>query len=284
MNGTNQPRAAELGTSATGQQTGKPGLDVDLRHVTLRFPGPDRKTYHTIYEDFNLSVPEGSFTILVGPSGCGKSTLLNVIDGLLPVEAERVEVLGKDIREEPEVTRQLAYVFQSPRLLKWKTLRSNVEFALRGLGVKPKNEWNDLIEKYFELAGLSKFLDYYPGMISGGMQQRVSIVRAWVNEPRILLMDEPFSHLDEITAGELRKELIRLWARDDPRRTIIFVTHDLKEAVELGDKVVMLTPTPAEIFHTRDIGLPRPRLDTDSDVVELERQLRIEFARGTSSK
>lgn len=280
MNETTRQEAA----GSDGRAVPESRLDVDLRNVTLRFPGPDRKTYHTIYENFSLSVPEGSFTVLVGPSGCGKSTLLNVIDGLLPVEAERIEVLGKDIRDEPEVTRQVAYVFQSPRLLKWKTLRANVEFALRGLAVKPRSEWNDLIEKYFALAGLSDFLDYYPGMISGGMQQRVAIVRAWVNEPRILLMDEPFSHLDEISAGELRLELVRLWARDDPRRTVIFVTHDLKEAVELGDKVVMLTSTPATAFHTEYIDLPRPRSDTDSRVMEVERQLRIEFARGTSKK
>lgn len=252
---------------------------IQLGKVTLRFPTPDGRGELTIYEDFSLDVEPGSFTVLVGPSGCGKSTLLNIVDGILaPTHAESLRVLGQDIRTNREVTRQTAYVFQSPRLLKWKTLRGNVEFALKGLGVKERSEWDSLIAKYFDVVGLSEYVDYYPHQVSGGMQQRAAIVRAWVNEPKILLMDEPFSHLDEITAGELRQELMRLWTRDEPRRTVLFVTHDLKEAVELGTRVVMLTKRPAKVCHVEDIGLPFPRRDTDEQVFQTERRLRLIFA------
>lgn len=252
---------------------------VQLENVTLRFPRPDGRGQVTIYEKFSLDVEPGSFTIIVGPSGCGKSTLLNVIDGVLsPTSADTLRVLGQDIRTNREVTRDLAYVFQSARLLKWKTLRGNVEFALKGLGVKPRSEWGSLIEKYFGIVGLTDYMDYYPHQVSGGMQQRTAIIRAWVNEPKILLMDEPFSHLDEITAGELRRQLIGLWTRDQPRRTVVFVTHDLKEAVELGTRVVMLTQRPATVCHVEDLDLPFPRRDIDDEVFQMEQHLRVIFA------
>jgi NitT/TauT family transport system ATP-binding protein len=252
---------------------------IRLENITLRFPKPDGQGELTIYENFSLHVEPGSFTIIVGPSGCGKSTLLNVIDGVLaPTEADSIRVLGRDIRKDKEVTRDLAYVFQSARLLKWKTLRGNVEFALKGLRSKPRSEWGELMSKYFGIVGLTDYMDYYPHQVSGGMQQRAAIVRAWVNEPKILLMDEPFSHLDEITAGQLRKQLVTLWTRDEPRRTVVFVTHDLKEAVELGTRVVMLTQRPAEVCHVQELDLPFPRHDTDDEVVKMEQRLRRIFA------
>jgi ABC-type nitrate/sulfonate/bicarbonate transport system ATPase subunit len=261
-----------------GRTSTSTSLDIELKNVTLQFPKPDGAGMLTVFENFDLDVEQGSFTVLLGPSGCGKSTLLNVMDGLLEPPADHIRILGQDIRKSADVTRQIAHVFQSPRLLRWKTLRGNVTFALKGLQTQPKERWNDLIENYFRVVGLSDYLDFYPHQVSGGMQQRAAIVRAWVNEPRILLMDEPFSHLDEITAAEMRRELTRLWTRDEPRRTIVFVTHDIKEAVKLGTHVVMLTPRPARICHTQEIDLPWPREDTDDPVFELERDLRRIFA------
>jgi len=255
------------------------GLDIELRNVTLRFPRPDGHGSLIVYENFNLDIERGSFTVLLGPSGCGKSTLLNVIDGLLPpTSADAVKVLGEDVRANPDVTRQTAYVFQSARLLKWKTLRGNVEFGLRGLAVQPRERWGELMAKYFGVVGLSDFTHYYPHQVSGGMQQRAAIVRAWVNEPQILLMDEPFSHLDEITAAELRRELIKLWTRDEQRRTIVFVTHDISEAVQLGSRIIMLTPRPAEVCFEQLVDLPWPRSDDDERAFEIEKQLRHVFA------
>jgi NitT/TauT family transport system ATP-binding protein len=254
-------------------------IDIELRNVSLYFPRPDGQGTLPVYENFNLVVEQGSFTVLLGPSGCGKSTLLNIVDGLLtPQRAEVMNVLGKDLRKNPDVTRRCAYVFQSARLLRWKTLRGNVEFGLRGLGVQPRERWNELIEKYFTVAGLEGFQNYYPHQVSGGMQQRAAIVRAWVNEPDILLMDEPFSHLDEITAAELRTELVRLWTQDERRRTVLFVTHDMTEAVQLGQRIIMLTKRPAEICFEQIVDLPWPRRDDDEDVFEIEKRLRKVFA------
>ena len=249
--------------------------DIELENVTLRFPGARGGPDATVYEDISIDVERGSFTVLLGPSGCGKSSLLNIVDGLLkPTSAKRLHILGKDLREDPDVTRQVAYVFQDSRMLRWKTLRGNVEFALRGLGLQPQEKWDELIDHYFEVVGLSKYKDYYPHQVSGGMQQRAAIVRGWVNEPQILLMDEPFSHLDEITAAELRDQLISLWQRDEVRRTILFVTHDISEAVKLATRIVMFTPQPSEICHDEQITLPFPRHGESDEVFQKEGQLR----------
>ena len=253
-------------------------IEIELKNVTLRFPTPDGKGHLTVYEDFNLEVARGSFTVLLGPSGCGKSTLLNLINGLLkPTSADALNVFDEDIRENPDLTRQMTYIFQSPRLLKWKTLRGNVIFGLRGLRVQPEERWDELINKYFGMVGLSEYMNYYPHQVSGGMQQRAAIVRAWVNEPRILLMDEPFSHLDEISAGELRRELIKLWSQEEPRRTIIFVTHDLSEAIQLGEDILMLTQVPAQVFYKQRVDIPWPREEGNEQVFELEKALRQVF-------
>ena len=252
---------------------------ISLRDVSLVFPDPKGGGRQVVYEDFDMDVEEGSFTVLLGPSGCGKSTLLNLMNGLLePTSAEGVLVDGEDVRNNPELTRQMAYVFQGARLLKWKTLRGNAEFGLRGLSVQPQERWDELIHKYFGAVGLNDYLDHYPHQVSGGMQQRAAIVRAWVNEPQILLMDEPFSHLDEITAAEMRRLLIQLWTQEEQRRTIVFVTHDISEAAQLASDVVVLTPKPATICYQRHVDLPWPRAGESDEVFDLERELRRVFA------
>ena len=252
---------------------------IRLVDVHLDFPRPDGSGAIPIYRGINLDVEEGAFTVLLGPSGCGKSTLLNIINGLLkPTSAGRIEVDGKDIREHPDVARQMVYVFQSARLLKWKTLAGNVEFGLRGLNVQPRAQWRPLMEKYFSAVGLSDYMNHFPHQVSGGMQQRAAIVRAWVNEPRILLMDEPFSHLDEITAAEMRRLLIHLWQQDERRRTIVFVTHNISEAAQLASDIVVLTPTPSQICYRRPVDLPWPRTVESDAVFDLEKEIRRVFA------
>ncbi|CAM5217376.1 NitT/TauT family transport system ATP-binding protein OS=Castellaniella defragrans OX=75697 GN=HNR28_002968 PE=4 SV=1 [Castellaniella defragrans] len=251
---------------------------IALKNIDLTFPSPNGTGENTIYEDFNLDIDKGSFTILLGPSGCGKSTLLNIIDGLLtPTRATAVLVDGKDIREHPELTRQMAYVFQGPRLLKWKTLAGNAEFGLRGLKVQPRERWDGLMKKYFDAVGLSHYMHHFPHQVSGGMQQRAAIVRAWVNEPEILLMDKPFSHLDKITAAEMRRLLIRLWQQDERRRTILFVTHNISEAVQLASDIVVLTPAPSRLCYRRHIDLPWPRASDSDAVFDLEKEIRRVF-------
>lgn len=252
--------------------------EILLAKLTLQFPTPGGKGGLKVFEDFHLSIERESFTILLGPSGCGKSTLLNIIDGLVrPTHADAVKVFGEDIRQNPDVTRHIGYVFQSPRLLPWKTLRENILFGLKGLRVQPKRRWGSLADEYLTLVGLGEYRNYFPHQVSGGMQQRTSIVRAWANEPRVLLMDEPFSHLDEITAGGLRAQLIELWSREEPRRTIVFVTHDIKEAVQLGQRIVMLSQGPAQIVHDETVPYDWPRDETDEGLFELEKKLRRIF-------
>jgi NitT/TauT family transport system ATP-binding protein len=233
----------------------------------------------SVYEDFNLEVAPGTFLVLLGPSGCGKSTLLNLMDGLMmPTSADSVRVLDRDIRRDPSPRRQIAYVFQNARLLPWRTLRRNVELALEGMQTQPRAEWGRLTETYFRIARLSEYMDYYPHQVSGGMNSRAAIVRAWVNEPQILLMDEPFSQLDELTAAELRRELSAMWSRDRVRRTVVFVTHDIHEAALLGQEVVMLTHRPARVCHREVIDLPWPRDPADERVFAVETKLRKVFA------
>lgn len=253
---------------------------ISLRNLDLSFPSPTGKGKNVIYENFDMDVEEGSFTVLLGPSGCGKSTLLNMMDGLLqPTRADGVLVDGEDIRTKQELTRQMAYVFQDARLLKWKTLAGNAEFGLRGLKVQPKSRWKELMNKYFAAVGLSDYMHHYPHQVSGGMQQRAAIVRAWVNEPTILLMDEPFSHLDEITAAEMRRLLVRLWTQEERRRTIVFVTHDISEAAQLASDVVVLTPSPSMICYRTKIDLPWPREADADEVFDLEKELRKIFVK-----
>lgn len=260
--------------------TGSEAPKVSLQGLDLSFPDAEgRAQPKVIYSNFSLDIEEGSFTVLLGPSGCGKSTLLNIMNGLLaPTRADAILVDGQDLRTNPDLSRQMAYVFQGPRLLRWKTLAQNAEFGLRGLNVQPKERWSELIEKYFTAVGLRDYMHHYPHQVSGGMGQRAAIVRAWVNEPKILLMDEPFSHLDEITAAEMRRILIGLWGSEETRRTIVFVTHDISEAAQLATDIVMLTPAPSSICLRRKVDLPWPRALDSDEVIDLERELRRAFA------
>jgi NitT/TauT family transport system ATP-binding protein len=146
------------------------------------------------------------------------------------------------------------------------------------MNTQPRAEWARLTEKYFGIAGLSEYMDFYPDQVSGGMKSRAAIIRAWVNEPQILLMDEPFSHLDELTAAALRRELSSMWIRDQVRRTVVFVTHDIHEAALLGQEVVMLTHRPARVCHREVIDLPWPRDPADERVFAIESKLQKIFA------
>lgn len=255
-------------------------LEVEIHNLKMMFPKPNGRGYLPIFDGLNLEVQKGSFTTILGPSGCGKSTLLNIINGILPpTYADALKVGGGDIRENPELRNHMGYIFQHSRLLPWRTLRENVIFALKGLGIQPKEHWNDLMHRYFKVVGLEDYMNYYPAQVSGGMQQRASIVRAWANEPRVLLMDEPFSHLDEITAREMRTELIRLWSQEEgEKKTVIFVTHDMSEAIYLADELYMLTKCPnARIFHHEKIDVPRPRDPEDERLFEIEREMKKKF-------
>lgn len=218
-----------------------------------------------------LSLRQGEFFSLVGPSGCGKSTILNMVAGLLQPSEGSLAVAGE------EVTRPRAstgIVFQKPTLLKWLNVRENILLPSKVRKAINK-ETLDFADHLLELTGLKAFADRYPPELSGGMQQRASIVRALVNHPTLLLMDEPFSALDEFTRENLNDELLRLW-RERPK-TVLFITHSIAEAVYLSDRIGVMATRPGRIEKVIDIDLNRPRaptLRTDPRFYEIVREIR----------
>jgi NitT/TauT family transport system ATP-binding protein len=210
----------------------------------------------TVFEGLSLDVRAGEFLSIVGPSGCGKSTLLQVIAGLIPATGGRVLLGGRDVTGEPA---HMVYLFQqySKSLLPWMTVEDNVIFAFNhrlGLG---RREARDRSREHLAMVGLEESATAYPWQLSGGMQQRVAIARALSADPKVLLMDEPFSSVDALTRMELHALISELWARK--RFTTVLVTHDVDEAVFLADRVAVLTRRPAAIAELLDTALPRPR-------------------------
>jgi len=205
--------------------------------------------------DIRLAVAAGEFVSLIGPSGCGKSTLLRLIGDLLEPSAGRIMVHGKTAAEGRR-TRQYGMVFQSPVLYDWRTVERNVQLPLELMNV-PKQERGARTRELLDLVGLSEFARRYPWELSGGMQQRVAIARALSFRPSILLMDEPFGALDEMTRERLNMELLNIWSRTGT--TVVFVTHSIPEAVFLSDRIVVMTPRPGRIDRIITVDLPRPR-------------------------
>ena len=207
--------------------------------------------------DVRLDIGQGEFVTLLGPSGCGKSTLLRVINGLIDADDGTVEIGGVSPRE-ARAAKRFGLVPQAPALLPWKDVAANVRFLSRlhassTAGALPDVEVDGLLQT----VGLGAFRHAYPHELSGGMQQRVSLVRAFALGAPILLMDEPFAALDEITRADMRYLLLDLWQRTGA--TVVFVTHSVTEAVILSDRVVVMAPRPGRVVATREIDLPRPR-------------------------
>ena len=205
--------------------------------------------------DIHLDIAEGEFVSLIGPSGCGKSTLLRLIGDLLRPSAGRIMVRGKPA-EDARRARDYGMAFQQPVLYDWRTVERNVQLPLELMGV-PRKERASRARELLELVGLADFARRYPWELSGGMQQRVAIARALSFRPSILLMDEPFGALDEMTRERLNMELLNIWSKT--RTTVVFVTHSIPEAVFLSDRVVVMTPRPGRIDTVVQVDLPRPR-------------------------
>jgi NitT/TauT family transport system ATP-binding protein len=204
--------------------------------------------------DFSLEIAPGAFTCLIGPSGCGKSTVLNAIAGLVHPTAGGVFVDGDRV-ESPGVERGM--VFQQPTLLPWKTVLDNVALGPL-LNGHTAVEAERTARTFLDLVGLAEYERHYPSQLSGGMQQRVGIIRALANYPRVLLMDEPFSALDAQTRSAMQEALLAIWS--EFRTTVVFVTHDIDEAILLGDQVVVMSRAPGRILEAMPVRLPRPRL------------------------
>jgi NitT/TauT family transport system ATP-binding protein len=245
---------------------------ITIEGLIKRFPLPGAEGDFVVLSDIGLMVDEGKFVSIVGPSGCGKSTLLNVIAGIETYDGGTVTIHPKAGRAGAEP--RVAYVFQSPRLLNWLTVEGNIHFVLEAQKV-PRSRWPELVARNLDMVGLAGQQRNYPLNLSGGMQQRVAIARALAIEPDILLMDEPFSHLDAITARKMRFDLMEILRRAKP--TILFVTHDLSEAVFLSDSIYMMSTKPARIFKRVSIDIPRPRKPEDATILDLEKTLVRDF-------
>jgi NitT/TauT family transport system ATP-binding protein len=223
---------------------------VSVRNMTKEFQTRAGQVV-TALQSVSLDLAEGTFLSIVGPSGCGKTTLLRIIAGL---EEQTTGTL--DVRRSTTDKPLNSMVFQEKSILPWMTVRENVAYGLRMRGV-PRAIQREVSDHFIALVGLTKFSDAYPHQLSGGMKQRVSIARAFANDPEILLMDEPFSALDEQNKILLQQELVRLW--ETTRKTVIYITHSIDEAINLSDRVMVMTARPGRIKEWVDVDLPRPR-------------------------
>jgi NitT/TauT family transport system ATP-binding protein len=204
--------------------------------------------------DVSFSVEEGRFVTLVGPSGCGKSTLLQILAGLIGATSGQVLIEGKRISA--PMPDKIGMVFQDPTLLPWKTALANVEFPLDLRGVD-RTLRRSRCSALLDLVGLSEFADHYPHELSGGMRQRVAIARGLAQDPRLILMDEPFAALDEQTRTRMGHDLLDIWQKTG--KTVFFITHSLTEAIYLSDVVLVMSPRPGRIIEMIAIDFPRPR-------------------------
>jgi NitT/TauT family transport system ATP-binding protein/sulfonate transport system ATP-binding protein len=242
---------------------------IALSHVDKTFPGNNGDRL-AVLKDIDLSVADQTIVALLGASGAGKSTLLNIIAGIVKPDRGRVCICGAP-SEEMNDWCAASYMFQDERLLPWRTAQRNVEFALEA-GATPKAERERRSRDALRLVGLQTFEDAFPYQLSGGMRSRVALARSLVTEPRILLMDEPFSRLDAQTRALMHRELLRI--HDLKRMTVVFVTHDVEEAVLLADEVAVMTPRPGTIREIVSISPPRPRDPIEPQVAAYIRRLR----------
>ena len=233
--------------------------EIRLQSVTKRF-----KNAAVALQDISLDVHRGEFVTFLGPSGCGKSTLLKLVSGLSPASNGAVQVNGMVPENAREV---MSFIFQDATLLPWRTVERNV-----GLGLELEYAARDVrkqrVEQMLQLVGLGHVARQYPRQLSGGMKMRVSIARALVNRPRILLLDEPFAALDEMTRDRLNEELLRLF--EEQKWTVLFVTHSVAEAVFLSSRIVILAPHPGRVAHQVEVNLPWPRTAETRESVEFE--------------
>jgi ABC-type nitrate/sulfonate/bicarbonate transport system ATPase subunit len=231
--------------------SGSPKKAVEVRSVTKRFSEESSGAY--ALQDVSFHVYTNEFVTILGRSGCGKSTMLNIIAGLLTPTGGEVMVNGRPV-DGPGIDRGM--VFQHSGLFPWLTAIENIEFGPRNKGV-PKQERRAQAQELIELVRLQAFENKYPRELSGGMQQRVAIARAMAMDPEIMLMDEPFGALDQLTREDMQRELLRIW--ETRKKTVLFVTHAILEAVYLSDRVLVFNPTPGFVRREFTIDMPRPR-------------------------
>jgi len=236
---------------------------IDLRGVRKVYPL--EKDSLVVLESLDLQVAAGEFVCLLGPSGCGKSTLMNIVGGFETPDAGVVEIDGQPVRG-PDPRR--VFVFQEYGIFPWASVWDNVALGLRE---RPKDEQARVVQRYIDLVGLSGFERSFPSELSGGMRQRVAVARALAVSPDIVFMDEPLGALDSLTRLQLRAEIHRLWKQEG--MTILFVTHDVEEALQLADRIVVMSPRPGRIQEIVEVRLPHPRSSATPGWVEKEAHL-----------
>ena len=237
---------------------------IKLERVSKEFRLPGGESLRVL-DNVSFEVAHQTFSSILGPSGCGKSTILNLVAGVDRHTSGQISISGRS---------RIGFVFQQPRLLNWRTVAENVALPIEQ-EISDRKVRQDLAYKYLSLVGLSGYENYYPLQLSGGMQQRAAIARALVIEPDILLMDEPFSGLDEITARKMRGELTRIW--QETGKTILFVTHSISESVFLSQQILIVSKKPATVFKRLAIDIPYPRQYGDARLFEIETNLTRDF-------
>lgn len=238
--------------------------NIEIKGLEKTFTTGDGKQV-PVLKGIDLSIKGGEFACLVGTSGCGKTTILHAIAGIVEKDKGSILIDGMD-----HLRARFGYVFQESRLLNWRTAAQNVEFGAVAAEI-PQQEIPGLVKRYLDLVGLSDFTNSYPLTLSGGMQQRVAIARAFVVKPQVLLMDEPFSSLDELTARTMRAELLRFWQEE--RHTVIFITHNTHEAVYLADKIYCMGKRGQGVIAEFQVDIERPRDAEDPRVIKLQKEV-----------
>lgn len=221
-----------------------------------------------VLDQINFDINEGEFLCVVGPTGCGKTTFCNVVTNLLPATEGTVTIEGEPINFNKH---NVSFVFQEPSCIPWRTVYDDVKIGLEIKGFPPK-EIKERVAKVLDMTGLTKFKDFFPRQISAGTKQRVAIARAFVTEPDMLLMDEPFGQLDTSTRFKIENSLIDLWRR--MKSTVIFVTHNLEEAVYMADRILVMTPKPTKIKEEVSVShMPHPRNIADPEFVRIREKV-----------
>jgi len=261
----------DAGTDAETRADANPAIAaIEFDDVSLRFISPD-DTATVALRNFSMSVARGEFVAIVGPTGCGKSTTLNMITGLLKPTVGRVSVMGRPV---DGIDPKIGFVFQADAVFPWRNVRQNVAAGPMFRGQK-KAAALALADEWIQRVGLGKFGGHYPHQLSGGMRKRVALAQTFINDPEILLMDEPFSALDMQTRTLMQDELLRLWSGNGG--SVVFVTHDLEEAIALADRVFVLSARPATLKRVYRVDLPRPRVTAEvryePQFIELSRKI-----------
>ena len=247
---------------------------IKIENISKIYDDPNEGQQVQALTGVNLTIEEGEFVCIVGPSGCGKSTLLEIVAGLSPRSEGTVYV---DDKEVTGPGRDIGVVFQNAALFPWRSIKKNILFGLENTKID-KEERERRFEYYLDLMGLEGFENKYPAQLSGGMKQRAGIARTLIADPKVILMDEPFSAVDHLTRCTLQEELINI--RQKEKKTVLFVTHDINEAVYLADRVIVLTPRPGRIMSEYRIDLPYPRSRTDAALSSYAASIVSDISRG----